>query len=286
MDIAILPPAMNYRHIYHAGNFADVFKHAVLALLIERLKDKPAAFAVLDTHAGAGLYDVESAEAQKTGEFARGFGQVAGQEGLPAELDPYLAAVKAANPDGGRRFYPGSPMVARALLRPQDRVAACELHPEDAAELKHRFARDPQVETHQRDGYAALTALLPPKEKRGLVLIDPPFELPDERRQVAQALQRAYARWPQGIYAIWYPVKSRGEARLFHAELVNTAIRRQLLAEMTVNDGDDPETLNGCGMVIVNPPFRLAETLKLVLPQLHGKLAVAGGVGVEWLVPE
>jgi 23S rRNA (adenine2030-N6)-methyltransferase len=280
---------MNYRHIYHAGNFADVFKHAVLTLLVERLKDKPAPFCVLDTHAGAGLYDVESAEAQKTGEFARGFGQFAGAAGageLPAGLAPYLAAVRAANPAGGARFYPGSPRLVRALLRPQDRLVACELHPEDAASLKHLFAHDPQVQVHRRDGYEALGALLPPREKRGLVLIDPPFEEPGERRQVAQALARAHARWPQGVYAIWYPIKAEAEARLFHGELANTGIRRQLAAEITVCAGGDPETLNGCGMAIVNPPFRLEETLGRVLPAVHARLAAEGGTRAAWLVPE
>jgi len=282
---------MNYRHIYHAGNFADVFKHAVLTLLVERLKDKPAAFCVLDTHAGAGLYDVESPEAQKTGEFARGFGQLglgreAGQGGLPAELAPYVAAVRAANPGGGLRFYPGSPRLVRALLRPQDRLVACELHPEDAASLKRLLARDPQVQVHRRDGYEALGALLPPREKRGLVLIDPPFEEPGERRQVAQALARAHARWPQGVYAIWYPIKSEAEARLFHGELANTGIRRQLAAEMTVRAGGDPAALNGCGMAVVNPPFRLEATLAGVLPELHARLAAEGGTRVAWLVKE
>lgn len=282
---------MNYRHIYHAGNFADVFKHAVLTLLVERLKDKPAAFAVLDTHAGAGLYDVESAEAQKTGEFARGFGQLglgreAGQDGLPAELAPYFAAVRAANPGGGLRFYPGSPRLVRALLRPQDRLVACELHPGDAGALKRLFARDPQVQVHHRDGYEAMGALLPPNEKRGLVLIDPPFEEPGERRRVAQALARAHARWPQGVYAVWYPIKAEAEARLFHGELANTGIRRILAAEMTVRAGGNPEVLNGCGMAIVNPPYRLEETLGRVLPGLHAKLAAEGRARVAWLAPE
>lgn len=277
---------MNYRHIYHAGNFADVFKHAVVTLIVQRLKEKPAPFAVLDTHAGTGLYDVESAEALKTGEFARGFARLAGQGDLPAELAPYLAAVAAANPAGGLRYYPGSPALVRAMLREQDRLMACELHPEDAAELKRHFHGDKQVQVHHRDGYEALGALLPPKERRGLVLIDPPFEAPDERRQVARALARAHARWPQGIYAVWHPIKGKAEAGLFHAELANTGIARQLLAEMLVLDGGDPEVLNGCGMAIVNPPFRLRETLDRVLPALHKKLASEGAATVRWLVPE
>ncbi len=277
---------MNYRHIYHAGNFADVFKHAVVTLIVERLKEKLAPFVVLDTHAGAGLYDVASAEALKTGEFALGYGQIAGQGGLPAELAPYAAAIEAANPGGGSRYYPGSPVLVRALLRPQDRLVACELHPEDAAELKAHFHGDKQVQVHRRDGYEALGAMLPPKEKRGLVLIDPPFEDAGERRKVVRALVRAHGRWPQGVYAIWYPIKGGAEARLLHAELANTGIARQLAAEIIVRTGDDPEVLNGCGMAIVNPPFRLDETLGRVLPALHKKLAAEGAAAVRWLAPE
>jgi 23S rRNA (adenine2030-N6)-methyltransferase len=276
---------MNYRHLYHAGNFADVFKHAILTLLIERLKAKDTPFAVIDTHAGAGLYDISSDEARKTGEFARGYGQIAAAA-LPAELKPYVAAVGTLNPDGAMRWYPGSPLLALALMRPRDRLVACELHPEDARELKHALARDKRAEAHRRDGYAALKALLPPRERRGLVLIDPPFEAPEERRQVARALAIAHARWPTGVYALWYPIKSDSEARLFHAELANTGIGRQLAAEMRVADGDDPARLNGCGLVIVNPPYRLDETLRRVLPPLHARLAERGGVRVEWVAAE
>jgi 23S rRNA (adenine2030-N6)-methyltransferase len=277
---------MNYRHIYHAGNFADVFKHAVVTLIVERLKEKPAPFVVLDTHAGAGLYDVASAEALKTGEFALGYGRVAAEGGLPAGLAAYAAAVQAANPGGGSRYYPGSPVLVRALLRPRDRLVACELHPEDAADLKRHFRGDKQAQVHHRDGYEALVALLPPKEKRGLVLIDPPFEDAQERRRVVQALVRAHGRWPQGVYAIWYPIKGGAEARLFHAELANTGIAGQLAAEIAVRAGDDQDVLNGCGMAIVNPPFRLDEALGRVLPALHKKLAAAGEAAVRWLAPE
>ncbi len=275
---------MNYRHVFHAGNFADVFKHAVLTLLVERLKAKDAAFAVIDTHAGAGLYDVTSAEAQRTGEFARGYGQAAGR--LPAELAPYAAAVAALNPEGAIAVYPGSPALVRHLLRPQDRLVACELHPADAAALRRNLMGDRRVQCHHRDGYAALKALLPPRERRGLVLIDPPFEAANERRVVARTLAMAHGRWPTGIYAIWYPIKARSERDLFHGELVNTGIRRILAAEMLVDAGDRAERLNGCGMVVVSPPHGLDHTLRGVLPVLHRLLADQGGVAVEWLLPE
>ncbi|MCK6453106.1 MAG: 23S rRNA (adenine(2030)-N(6))-methyltransferase RlmJ [Alphaproteobacteria bacterium] len=275
---------MNYRHAFHAGNFADVFKHAVLTLLVERLKAKDTGFAVIDTHAGAGLYDVTSAEAQRTGEFARGYGQLAGR--LPAELAAYGAAVMALNPKGAIAVYPGSPALVRHLLRPQDRLVACELHPDDAARLKRNLAGDRRVQCHHRDGYAALKALLPPKERRGLVLIDPPFEAADERRIVARALSLAHGRWPTGTYAIWYPIKAASERDLFHGELASTGIRRLLAAEMLVDPGDRADRLNGCGMVIVNPPYGLDHTLRSVLPVLHRLLAAEGGTAVDWLVPE
>lgn len=276
---------MNYRHIYHAGNFADVFKHAILTLVIERLKAKPAPFAVIDTHAGVGRYDVTSAEAQRTGEFARGYGQMQSTD-LGPELAPYREAVQSLNPDGALRFYPGSPLLALHLLRAQDRLVACELHPEDARHLKLALRGDKRATAHHRDGYAALKSLLPPKERRGLVLIDPPFETQGERRQVVKALADAHARWPTGIYALWYPIKSDAEAKLLHAELANTGIRKLLAAEIRVRAGDDPRMLNGCGMILANPPFELDQALSRRLPALHAALSPAGGISVEWVVPE
>jgi 23S rRNA (adenine2030-N6)-methyltransferase len=276
---------MNYRHIYHAGNFADVFKHAILTLLIERLKAKETPFAAIDTHAGAGLYDISGPEAQKTGEFARGYGRVAAAD-LPAALAPYRAAVQRVNPDLALRIYPGSPLLMLSLMRPQDRLVACELHPEDARALKRALGRDKRAEVHARDGYAALKGFLPPRERRGLVLIDPPFEAPEERRRVAHALAMAHARWPTGTYALWYPIKADSEARLFHAELANTGVRRQLAAELRIADGDDPARLNGCGMVVVNPPYRLEESLAEMLPAMHRRLADRGGAHLAWIATE
>jgi 23S rRNA (adenine2030-N6)-methyltransferase len=171
-------------------------------------------------------------------------------------------------------------------MRPQDRLVACELQPEDARALKRALAHDERAEVHERDGYAALKAFLPPRERRGLVLIDPPFEEPEERRQVVRALAAAHVRWPTGTYALWYPIKAESEARLFHAELANTGIRRQLAAELRFCEGDDPTRLNGCGMVIVNPPYRLDEILAQVLPALHRALAARGGTRTTWVVPE
>ncbi len=266
---------MNYRHLYHAGNFADVFKHALLTLLIGHLKAKDTPFVVIDTHAGAGVYDTASAEAQRTGEFARGYGQAAAA--LPEALAPYRDAVAALNPGGALRHYPGSPALALALLRPKDRLVACELHPEDARHLKLALRGDRRAEIHHRDGYQALKAFLPPKERRGLVLIDPPFETPDERRTLVQALAMAHERWPTGIYALWYPIKANSEAKLLHGELANTGIRRQTALELRLHGGDDPGRLNGCGLAVVNPPFRFDAAALPILQALHRALGAEGG---------
>jgi len=278
---------MNYRHIFHAGNFADVMKHAVLALIVEHLRAKPAPFCVLDTHAGVGRYDLTSDPAQRTREYAEGIGRLFGAPPPHPALAPYLDAVASLNPDGALRWYPGSPRLARALLRPQDRLVLSELHPEDAATLKAEFARDRQTAVHAMDAYHALKAHLPPKEKRGLALIDPPFEEPDEFARLVGGLGRAHARWPTGIYAIWYPIKERPAVWRFQEALAGAGIPKILLAELTIHPEDTHLRLNGSGLAIVNPPWRLDETLDAVLPALHAVLpGTGGGARVEWLVPE
>lgn len=281
---------MNYRHAYHAGNFADVVKHAVLVLLLRALRTKDKPFAVLDTHAGIGRYDLTGAEAQKTGEFRDGIARLLAAAAPPPLALPYLDLVRAAGGLGREdapAVYPGSPLLARMLLRPGDRLVLVELHPEDAAALRALFRGDPQVAVHRRDGYEALKALLPPPERRGLVLIDPPFEAPDEAERLTAGLRMAAARWPGGIYAVWYPIKARAPVERFHAELTLTGLRRLLVAELTVFAADRPDRLNGCGMVLVNPPWRLDEHLRELLPGLQPILAHdGGGWRVEWLVPE
>ncbi len=287
---------MNYRHAYHAGNFADVVKHAVLALLLERLGAKPAPYFVLDTHAGIGRYDLASEPSLRTGEAAGGIGRLlaalAGGE-TPPELTAYLAAVTALNggasTDGGPRWYPGSPRLARALMRPGDRLVLAEAHPEDAPVLKREFAGDSQVQCHHRDGYGALKAFLPPPERRGLVLIDPPYEDGDEAARLVAGLAAAHRRWPTGVYALWYPIKERPWVWRLHEALAATGIRRQLAAELTIHPEDDWRRLNGCGMIVINPPWRLDGDLAALLPRLHRALASgaeAGGWKLDWLVPE
>lgn len=281
---------MNYRHAYHAGNFADVVKHAVLALAIERLKAKDAPFCVIDTHAGLGRYDLRSSPAQKTGEYKSGIARLLERDPalLPSELRSYLAAVKALNGGGGLRWYPGSPRLVRSLMRRQDRLVLLELHPEDAAALLELFARDRQVSVQQADGYIGVKALLPPKERRGLVLIDPPFEVKDEFERLARALRQAHRRWATGHYVIWYPIKDRMPVTVFHDALKATGIERILVTELLLRGADDPGRLNGCGLVLINPPWPLDQKLAELMPVLADILGAErdGGARVQWLVPE
>lgn len=275
---------MNYRHAYHAGNFADVVKHALLTLVIAHLRRKEPPFVVIDTHAGVGRYDLHGLEAGKTGEAQEGVLRLR-QAGLTTPLlDDYWAAVRAVNPQWPElRFYPGSPRIARALLRPQDRLAAVELHPEDAALLKAEFARDPQVGVHRADAYTALKALLPPKERRGLVLIDPPFEVKDEFRRIAKGLEEALNRWPTGVYGVWYPIKERETVERFLGELSGLG-RPCFAVELYRSPEDGTERLNGTGMVVLNPPWKLDEALSTLLPLLHDSLGATGGSRLRWLV--
>jgi 23S rRNA (adenine2030-N6)-methyltransferase len=278
---------MNYRHAFHAGNFADVMKHAAMALILEHLKTKDAPFCVVDTHAGIGRYDLWSEPAQRTGEYRDGILKVVRDP--PAELEPFLAAVRAMN-DGGRhvRWYPGSPGLAQALTRPQDRIALLELHPEDARTLADAFAGDERIRVQQADGYIGLKALLPPRERRGLVLIDPPFEVPDEFTRIVRGLGHAHRRWATGIYMVWYPIKHRGPVRAFHDALAASGIRRILVAELLLRPDTDPEQLNGAGLVIVNPPWQLDTALAQLFAALVAKFGASetGRARVEALVPE
>ena len=275
---------MNYRHAYHAGNFADVVKHALLTLVIAHLKRKETPFGVIDTHAGVGCYDLTGIEASKTGEFREGIARLL-RPGDPSPLlEAYLASVKAINPDWPTlRFYPGSPWIARFHLRPIDRLTAIELHPEDARALKRQFARDRQVSVVADDAYAALKALVPPKERRGFVLIDPPFEARDEFNRIFTGLTEALRRWPTGIYGVWYPIKAGEPVARFLAEVAAPG-RPCLTAELLRYPADNPDRLNGCGMVVINPPWKLDEALADLLPILADRLDARGGTSVKWLV--
>lgn len=268
---------MNYRHAYHAGNFADVVKHAILAILIEHLKLKDKPFRVIDTHAGIGLYDLTAVEAGKTNEWQGGIGKLLDDSGKPAAgltrklseaLSPYLAAVAAANPEGGLKHYPGSPWLIRHLLRKTDRMTAVELHPEDHATLAALFAGDFQVKAIELDGWLALGSFVPPKERRGLVLIDPPYEQPDEFKTLFDRFEKAYQRWPTGVYALWYPIKDIGAVTNFHKRLAESGITKLLGAELWVRERATPDTFNGTGLVICNPPWQIDRTLDGLLTGL------------------
>lgn len=266
---------MNYRHIYHAGNFADVLKHAVLARLVAYMQGKDKAFRVLDTHAGIGLYDLSSEEAQKTGEWRDGIGRLL-EEDLPADivplLAPYLDAVKGLNPDGGVQFYPGSPKLARLLFRPQDRLSAMELHPDDYETLHRLFDGDFQSRVTHLDGWLALGAHVPPKEKRGIVLVDPPFEIEGEYERLVDGLAKAYRRFPGGVYCLWYPLKKGAPIKDFHAALKDLGIPKMLCAELSVKSDRETTGLSGSGLIVVNPPYTLKDELGRLLPFLKERL--------------
>jgi len=279
---------MNYRHAFHAGGFVDVVKHIILTRLIEYLKLKPAAFRVIDTHAGIGRYDLTSDEAQRSPEWETGIKRLF-EARLPPEAEalakPYLDVIRAENPEGELHTYPGSPLLARKLLRSQDRLFAMELHPEDAATLRHVFAGDIQTRVIELDGWLALGSQLPPKEKRGLVLIDPPFEEDGEFERLVEGLVKAHKRFPQGVYALWYPLKEQKERDGFIGMLAETGIPKILRAELMVRAPAHPARLFGTGMILVNPPFTLEAELKLLLPELAKILADngRGGTRVDWI---
>lgn len=271
---------MNYRHAYHAGNFADVVKHLVLTLVIEHLKQKPAPFRVIDTHAGVGLYDLASVEAGKTGEWQGGIGRLFSEplpEPAAAVLAPYLSVVAAQNRDSALSHYPGSPLIARQLLRPGDILVANELHPDDHAALARLFARDPQTKVLQLDGWTALKSLLPPKERRGAILVDPPFEEAGELDRLVAGLKDAHRRFATGTVLLWFPIKALRPLDRFYAALSSLSLAKVLAIELFIRGPVDPERLNGTGLVVFNPPFTLADKLRTVLPELTRRLAVEPG---------
>ncbi len=255
---------MNYRHAFHAGNFADCTKHALLVWLLRALARKPAPFAVLDTHAGAGRYDLQG-EAERTGEWRAGIARLL--HAPPPPLADYVSVVE------GQGLYPGSPAIIRALLRPDDRLTCCELHPEDAAALRQEFRGDPQAAVHARDGWAALTALLPPPgAKRGLVLIDPPYEQPGEHTRVAEAFATVARRFPGAVAAAWYPIKHRAPVRTLHEAVRLSGVRDVVAAELWLREPTDPARLNGNGLLVRHPPYRWEEEWPPMLAALLNRL--------------
>ncbi|GAA5079855.1 23S rRNA (adenine(2030)-N(6))-methyltransferase RlmJ [Lysobacter panacisoli] len=283
---------MNYRHAFHAGNHADVLKHITVLALCDALVAKPAPVFALDTHGGRGLYALDSNSAQRTGEAEGGIGRLIAEAPKHPAIARYLAAVRACRHDHGSAAYPGSPWLLAHALREQDRIAACELQPEEAGQLRAVFERDPRVAVHTRDGYAAMKALLPPRigetrYNRGLVLIDPPYEAQLEEFDTALgALRDALGRWPQGTYALWYPIKLRRSLQPFYRRAAALPAKSSLVVELQVRPDDSPLRMNGSGLLVLNPPWQLDQTLAGVVPLLAKVLGEeAGAAGrVEWLV--
>jgi 23S rRNA (adenine2030-N6)-methyltransferase len=277
-----------YRHHFHAGGFADVFKHALLVGLLEHLAAKPKPFCFLDTHAGIGRYDLTHAWAQKNAEFRDGIARLWDRPDPPGRLAPYLAAVRAENPGGRLRFYPGSPRIARRLLRPGDRMVLSELNKADVAALGELFARDRQVTVHLMDGYQSLKAHLPPPERRGLVLVDSSFDRAREFGRVTAALAAAHARFATGLYAIWYPLMAPPAVRGFERDVVATGIPKILQLELALRPERWTASLRGCGLLVVNPPFGFDRAAGPLLDWLWRALAPdgEGGQRVRWLAGE
>lgn len=272
---------MNYRHAFHAGNFGDCVKHALLVWLVHAMQAKPGGMMVLDTHAGTGGYDLSAGPAERTGEWRGGIARLL--EDPPAPLAEYVGLVR------GLGLYPGSPALARALLRPQDRLVCCELHPDDFAALRSRFAGDGQVAVHRRDAWEALGALLPPVERRGLVLVDPPYEATDEFDRLVAGLRLGHRRFAGGAFAAWYPIKDRGPVRAFHSAIRDSGIRDIVAAELVLREPLDAARLNGCGVLVVNPPFRFEAEAPPILAALVDRLGdgePGAGFALERVVDE
>ena len=281
---------MNYRHAFHAGNHADVLKHVVVLALCDALTSKPAACFALDTHAARGLYKLDGESAQKTGEALDGVARLQAEAPRNAALQRYLAAVKACRQQHGAHAYPGSPWLLAHALREQDRIAACELLPEEAAALKANLGQDPRIAVHQRDGYAAIKALLPPmhaarKFARGLVLIDPPYEAQlDEFDTALAAIREALARWPQGMLALWYPIKQRRVLQGFYRRAAALEAKSALVLELLVRADDSPLRMNGSGMLLLNAPWQFDQSMRPAMDAMRDALGEAGAEArVEWL---
>lgn len=277
---------LSYLHGFHAGNFADVHKHVALNLLLGQLLGKEAPLAYLDTHAGRGLYDLQAPDALKTAESALGIARLWDAE-LPAVLASYVAEVRRCNPEGGLRYYPGSPAIARAMLRAQDRLILCELHPTEFAALKSAMRGDRRVAVHQRDGFEGLRALTPPAEKRGLALIDPSYEIKGDYTTVAQALLQTRRRWSAGVFLLWYPILREARHEALLGTVVNSEQRKVLRCEFRLPPAKDRTGMQGSGLLVANPPWQFDETMRQAGEALSALFAQSAGEHrCEWLIPE
>ncbi|NNI44872.1 23S rRNA (adenine(2030)-N(6))-methyltransferase RlmJ [Pasteurella multocida] len=280
---------LSYRHSFHAGNHADVLKHLVLMLIIENLQQKEKGFYYLDTHAGVGRYRLFSEEAEKTAEFEQGIARLWQRDDLPEEVARYIKLIKQVNYGGkALRYYSGSPLIAAKMLRPQDRALLTELHPSDYPLLRNNFKEFDNVTTKRDNGFQQLKATLPPKERRGLVLIDPPYELKEDYDLVVNAIEEGYKRFATGIYAIWYPVVLRQQTKRILKGLEKTGIRKILQIELAVRPDSDQRGMTASGMIVINPPWTLTQQMQNILPYLTNVL-VPEGTGswtVKWITPE
>ncbi len=285
---------MNYRHHFHAGNFADVMKHVLLIELLNRLNGKDKPYRYIDTHGGAGLYDLSRAPAQKSGEYLEGIHRLVQLDRsviqqAPQAVQTYLKDVEKLRSQQSKGWYPGSPWLGTQHIRPQDTGTVFEMQPDVFYDLKDNI-RDPRLGIHQRDAYEGLLAVIPPKEKRGLVMIDPPYEL--ERKdfpQLVDLLTNAYKKWSTGVFVLWYPIKDRSMIERFEKKMLKTGIKKQLICELCVWPDDTPVGLNGCGLLIINPPWQFADQAEVILQWLfpHLRMTENGGhAAVRWLAAE
>lgn len=277
---------MNYRHSFHAGNHADVLKHAILLRMVTLMQRKEAPLCYLDSHAGTALYDLQGEDAGRTGEYLDGIGRLWARDDLPGLLADYRDIVARHNPKGELRLYPGSPQLIADVLREQDRMILSELHPEDALTLKNHFADEPRIAVHQRDGYELPKAFLPVAEKRALWLIDPPFEKGDDLQRCLQAVQQGIQRMRQTVIALWYPIKDERLLRDFYRQISEAELPKVLRVELNVRPADTSLGLNGSGLMLINPPWPLWEELEQVLPRLAPQFAQSGPGSwrMDWLV--
>jgi 23S rRNA (adenine2030-N6)-methyltransferase len=282
--------SMNYRHAFHAGNFADVFKHIIIVRILIHLREKIAPFRVIDTHAGAGLYDLAGETANRTGEWRDGIGRLTGAT-LPTDvaalIAPYLATLRACNQPEELRHYPGSPLLVRHLLRPQDRLIACELEPHAATSLSHNLRAPAQAKVMRIDGWIALNAYVPAKERRGLVIVDPPYEQPDDFTRLARGIAAAYRKWPTGIYLMWYPIKDRDGPDRLARTLRQAGVEKCLRAELAVATAQPDGSLSACGIIVINPPWKLAAEIEVIGPALLDRLRrdAGGSCALDRLEP-
>ncbi|OBX09309.1 23S rRNA (adenine(2030)-N(6))-methyltransferase RlmJ [Gallibacterium genomosp. 3] len=279
---------LSYRHSFHAGNYADVLKHIVQLLILEALQQKEKGFLYLDTHAGAGLYSLQSFEAEKTAEFTEGIGYLWERDDLPEIVRHYLQQVKQINPKDKLNFYPGSPLLAANLLRPQDRAILTELHPSDYPLLRKNMQKFSNIQVKRENGFQQLKSALPPKERRGFVLIDPPYELKEDYQLVVEAIVEGYKRFATGTYAIWYPVVLRQQIKKMIHSFEATQIRKILQIELGIRPDSTQRGMTASGMIVINPPWKLESQMREILPYLSEVLAPAGTGhwSVNWITPE